>query len=232
MRQPFQPEPATAGAAALHPLLGNLATVERAAVVRRLRLVRLETGAVLAAAGAAPGHLHFLIDAAVALRTQNAQACALELAVVGRGRVTAALATITAAPSAHALVVVHPGAALAMRRPSPTFLARIAPGLQARLREAAAREVRAITTAVLRQAGASARERVAAHLAEMWMATEARLLSGHHDAIARQLGLRRATVTVALQELEQAHAVRARRGLVEIVDPVTLEREAGPYLAA
>lgn len=231
MKQALEAEPELAEAVPLHPLLDALPQRERISVGRRIALVRLEPGAQLTRCGEAPALVHFLIDAAVSLRAGVAEGHDLELAVIGRGRVTAALATITGRPAAHATVVIHPGMALALRRPSPAYLERIAPHLAARLREAAAREARALTTAAIRLAAASARERVAAHLAEVWMATEERLLPGHHESLARQIGLRRATVTIALQELEQAHAVRARRGMVEIVDPVMLEREAGPFLS-
>ena len=70
----------------------------------------------------------------------------------------------------------------------------------------------------------SVRERVA-----RWILTGARHLGGpigpiSHDRIASLLGVRRASITVALHEIEGEGAVSSRRNTIEVSDEQTLEQ--------
>ena len=62
-----------------------------------------------------------------------------------------------------------------------------------------------------------------------WILTGSRLLQGpigaiSHDRIASLLGVRRASITVALHEIEGEGAVSSRRNIIEIKDEAALER--------
>jgi len=70
----------------------------------------------------------------------------------------------------------------------------------------------------------SVRERVA-----RWTLTGARHLRGaigpiSHDRMASLLGVRRASVTVALHEIESEGAITSRRNIIEVKDEAALER--------
>lgn len=205
-----------------HPLLGGLPRDEAAWVRDTTREVVLAEGETLVEPGARMERAVFLVDAAVSLRAGAPRGRSIELAVLGRGQLPGAGALLADAPCALALHVVQPGRALALPAPG-AGLWRGKPVLLGRLRGCAAGEAALVAAAAARLAFGTARQRLAAHLADMWIATEERLLAVHHEALAGLLGLRRATVTVALQELEDLHAVKARRGFVEIVDPQALE---------
>lgn len=201
----------------VHPLLGGLPLADSTWATAQMRHVVLHEDEVLLTAGEAPDRVLLLIDAAVSLQS-GGQGGSIELTVMGCGQCPGAIALVTGAPSAVTLVAVHQGRALSLPVPGEGQ-----PTLRARLMELAGREAALLVGAAQRFAFATARQRLAAHLLDMWIATEARLLPIHHERLATTLGLRRATVTVALQELEESHAVRARRGTVEIVDAQTLE---------
>lgn len=206
-------------------ILEGLPPRERRWLDRQLERVTIEGGMVVAQTGdPAPGPW-FLGDAAVSLRAKGASGAEVEVAIAGPGQLASALACLGGATPL-AIVAIRAGTALRLPGFDPVRLPRRTPVLAARISALAAREAALLGKAVWRYAAGTARQRLATHLADVWMATGERLLAASHDSLAALLGLRRATITIALQELEQVHAVRARRGLVEIVDPVRLEAEA------
>lgn len=210
----------------LPPLLGGLPAAEEVLVRARLRRRVVAVGERLGRAGSPVAALCLLIDAAASLRTASPDGRTIEVAVIGKGQALGAMAAIAGIPVPLEAVVLQAGHVIDLLPGGAKGLAIAAPVLFARLRQTAAEEVARISAAVRRQAFASARQRIANHLLETWYATERLLLPGNHEELAQMLAMRRATVTVALQELEERHAIRARRGYVEIVDPQRLEAEA------
>jgi DNA-binding transcriptional MocR family regulator len=91
---------------------------------------------------------------------------------------------------------------------------------------AAAGEVRLLAAAFARHCHGSATQRVAAYLLDRHVATNDLIISNRHQSAAASLGLRRATVTLALHELEALRAIEARRGSIEILDAAVLEEAA------
>ena len=51
-----------------------------------------------------------------------------------------------------------------------------------------------------------------------------------HDELAGPLGVRRPGVTLAPQELEGQHAIRANRGRIRLIDPEALARNLTPSM--
>ncbi|MCH7628801.1 Crp/Fnr family transcriptional regulator [Novosphingobium sp.] len=207
-----------------HPYLGGLPDQEQ-----RWLKARLCESAPTSAAGT----VHFLVDAVVTVmlatpdaREGTSPRGAIEIGFAGPGQVTGALAMITECPPPD-IRIWRPGHALSLHVDNVQSLRQCAPVLERRLRRAAGNEVMMLARALTRHMHGSARERVASHLLDLHLASQDTVLPGSHGEIAEALALRRATVTVALQDLESARTIRGRRGEIEIVDAAGLERAAG-----
>jgi CRP-like cAMP-binding protein len=148
----------------------------------------------------------------------------VEVGMVGPGGVIGMRALL--APSAVPVAAVATTRCRTLRMPAVEVAARVGADMRAlRLLHASIAAQWAESMVLARcNAEHSIRERVA-----RWLLSATRHLRGpigpiSHDRIASLLAVRRASVTVALHELEGEGAIVSRRNLVEVRDEAVLER--------
>jgi hypothetical protein len=110
------------------------------------------------------------------------------------------------------------GAAKALLRRDVELLDRFAPVFLAKCRAVVHAEVRELATRFALSRRQTARSLLADRLDGYFTAFGENAIVITHSTLARRLNLRRATVTLALQELEGAHAIRSYRARIELKD--------------
>lgn len=191
---------------------------------REARRERVQAGTLIARHGAPCPGLLLVADALLARLTPRCSAAPHEFGLDGPGMISLPFAAIGNGFSPWDLIVRRSGE---VWRIDPTRL----PDLPAHARRLAEEAAAMQTAALVRHAGLcsrrSARSLVAARLVDYFATLGEDRLAITHDQLAERMALRRATVTIALQELEGLHAIRARRGVIELADTALLAAEAG-----
>lgn len=188
------------------------------------RRERVQAGTVIARHGAPCPGLLLVEDALLARMTPRGSLPPHEFGLDGPGSIALPFAVIGNGFSPWDLVVRRSGE---VWRVDPTRLGDLPGQLKRLAEEAAAMQ----TAALVRHTGLcsrrSARSLVAARLQDYFATLGEDRLAITHDQMAERMALRRATVTIALQELEGLHAIRARRGVIELADAALLAAECG-----
>lgn len=182
---------------------------------------------ILCEADAASAALWLLDDAVTARIAQDHCGHAFEIGVDGPGSIVCAWALERDWLSPWQVQVRRSGMARLLSRRDMAQLHRVAPVFHARCQSAMHAEVRQLATQFALSRRRSARSLLAERLDGYFTAFGENSIPITHSALAGRLNLRRATVTLALQELEGAHAIRAYRARIELKDVAQLRQIAG-----
>lgn len=185
--------------------------------------VSLTAGALLHEPGAPLTHAYFPAAGIISLLTILGDGTAIEAATVGREGLVGLAAFLGAAASPRRAVVVVPGAAL--RLPVAMFRALAAPGCalhDALHRYAGVRLVHVAQVAACNGAHTVPR-RCVSRLLLLHDRVAGDTIPLTHAALARMLGVRRATVTEIAGRLQWAGLIRYHHGVIAIVDRAGLE---------
>lgn len=198
----------------------------RAACLDGARTATLRANHTLAQRGDVYTDLHFPLTGAISEIEQGADGGSAEVTIVGFEGCSGVEALIDArahpfhrAPQVPTSAIVIPAARLLdIRDRSGEFHQLVHRYVAARLRGSGI------------SIGCYARHPVVARLARWLLRMNDRMIDDvfevTHDAIALMLGVRRASVTFAIQELEMSGAIERARSNVRIVDRAILERRS------
>lgn len=161
----------------------------------------------------------WLLDDAVTARVaRDDGGHSFEIGVDGPGRLGCAWVAGGDRLSPWRVEVRRTGMARALARRDVELLASAAPVFHARCRAAVHAEVLELAAQFALSRRRTARSLLAERLAGYFTAFGETAVAITHSTLARRLNLRRATVTLALQELEGARAIRSYRGRIELKD--------------
>lgn len=191
---------------------------EWAWLVARWRTEHLAGGQVLCDTDCLGEAVWLLDDAVVARVAHDRRGHAFEIGVDGRGSVACAWTLDQSRRSPWRTEVRRPGMARALPRADAELLARFAPAFHARCRSIVHAEVLELAEQFAVSRRRTARSLLAERLAAYFAAFEENAIAVTHSTLARRLNLRRATVTLALQELEGMRAIRSHRARIELKD--------------
>ena len=200
-----------------HLMLDGLPQGEVEWLESRLKRVHLKSQQVLVEVGEIPLAVWFLLDATASVCANGPGNRQLGVTVIGKGHTAGAGIVLGPQPAPWTIAVDQSGDALCLTA-SGAELAINAPSLFERLGWAAHEDLIELSETALAMAHATATQRVAIALDHLFIANEDRLIATTHERLSAWLALRRATVTLALQELEAMKAIKSRRGTVELLD--------------
>jgi CRP-like cAMP-binding protein len=213
-------------------LLAALPAADYALLAPRLKEVVLEQGAILQEQGESIEQVYFPHDGIVSLLAVMRQGDAIETATIGYEGAIGCFAGFGPRRSHSRAVVQVRGAAL---RISASQFCKVAEDSEA-ARQVIARYGEMLLIQVQQTAACNALHAVEARLSR-WLLQARDRVPGNtirltHEFLSQMLGVRRTTVTVVANVLQQAGLIRYHRGHIEIVDRAGLEARACECYAA
>jgi CRP-like cAMP-binding protein len=213
-------------------LLAALPAADYALLTPHLEEVVLEQGAILQEQGERINEVYFPHDGIISLVAVMRQGDAVETATIGYEGAIGVFAGYGSRRSHSRAIVQVRGAAL---RISTSQFHEAAEDSEA-LRRIIARYGEMLLIQVQQTAACNALHAVEARLSR-WLLQARDRLQGNtirltHEFLSQMLGVRRTTVTVVANVLQQAGLIRYHRGHIEIVDRVGLEARACECYAA
>ena len=195
-----------------------------------LEAIDLQSGQTLTKPNAHIEHLHFMESGIASITAEGANG-RVEIGMIGREGVVGATPVLLGAdrvPYDHFIQV--PGAALRIRAGAVSAAVEESPAL----RKLLLRYVLTEMIQVRQTAFANATQEIEARLARWLLMCHDRVdgdeLLLKHEFLSMMLGVRRSGVTLAMQQLEGAGRIRARRGRVTVINRELLEEMAdGSY---
>jgi CRP-like cAMP-binding protein len=207
-------------------LLNSLPPNELAALAPHLREVELPQGAILQEQGEPIEHVHFPSGGIISLLAVMRQGEAIEIATIGREGAVGSLAGFGPRRS-HTRDVVQV-AGTAMRIAASRF--RAAAEDSAAIREIIVRYGEVLLIQVQQTAACNALHDVEARLSRWLLQARDRVGTNTirltHEFLSQMLGVRRTTVTVVANELQESGLIRYHRGEIEITDAAGLRARA------
>lgn len=206
--------------------LAALSPQDLAIIQPHLKAVDLRQGAVLADPGARVEDILFVESGMISITTTMEDGAAIELASLGREAVVGSLAALGVHRANARTIVQITGSGqrisaadyrAAMAR-SPVFLKVVL--LSSELAMAQMQQTAACN------ALHSAERRMCRWIIQVRDRVGGDVLRLTHDFVAQMLAVRRPTVTLIAQELQNAGLIRYRRGEITILDHAGLERAA------
>lgn len=173
--------------------------------------------------------LWLLDDAVTARIARDDQGHSFEIAVDGPGSLACGWLLSGDRLSPWRVQVRRGGMGRKLQRRHVELLGRFAPVFQARCRAVIHAEVLELAAQFALSRRRTARSLLADRLDGYFAAFGENSIAVTHSTLARRLNLRRATVTLALQELEGARAIRSFRARIELKDRERLRAMANEY---
>ncbi|KQO55891.1 CarD family transcriptional regulator [Methylobacterium sp. Leaf102] len=191
-----------------------------------LEPVDLLTGQILLAPNARTEHIHF-IETGIASITAEGANGRVEVGIIGReGAVGITPVLLGSDRIPHNHFIQMPGSALQIRTDALTAAVEESPTL----RKLLLRYVLTEMIQVRQTAFINATHEIEARLARWLLMCHDRVDGDEillkHDFLSMMLGVRRSGVTLAMQQLEGAGRIRARRGRITVVNRELLEEMA------
>lgn len=178
----------------------------------------------------APSEALWLLDEAVTARVvRDSRDHMVEIAVDGPGSIACAWLLSGGQLSPWRVIVRRGGTARALSQRDLEVLPKAAPVFLARCHAVIHAEVLDLAAQFALARHRTARSLLADRLDGYFTAFGETAISITHNALAQRLNLRRATVTLALQELEGARAIRSHRARIELKDRDQLIAIASEY---
>lgn len=191
-----------------------------------LELVDLQSGQTLTKPNARTEHLHFMESGVASITAEGANGRA-EIGMIGREGVVGATPVLLGSdrvPYDH--FIQMPGAALRIHAEVVSAAVDESPALR-KLRK---RYILTEMVQVRQTAFINATQEIEARLARWLLMCHDRVdgdeLLLKHEFLSMMLGVRRSGVTIAMQQLEGAGRIRARRGRVTVINRELLEEMA------
>ena len=207
-------------------LLAALPEQDLALLVPHFKEVHLDQGALLQEQGERIDHVYFPHDGIISLLAVMRQGDAIETATIGYEGAVGSFAGLGVRRSHTRAIVQVKGAAL--RIAASNF--RKAAEESAIVRQIIVRYGEMLLIQVQQTAACNALHPVEARLSRWLLQARDRLESNTikltHEFLSQMLGVRRTTVTVVANVLQQAGLIRYHRGQIEIVDRIGLEARA------
>jgi CRP-like cAMP-binding protein len=186
-------------------------------------LLELHVGQTLYRAGGRIAHLHFPVDAVVAVLGASRGGASVGVALVGREGFAGVTALLVDAPVAGIAVVQCAGSAYRLDLAAFAASFHRSQALRAVVLRYLASLVAQIAHTGICNAHHSVVQRLCRWLLQTLARTPSRELHLTQDLIAQVLGVRRESVSVAALELQNAGALRYRRGEIEVLSRELLE---------
>jgi CRP-like cAMP-binding protein len=207
-------------------LLAALPARDLALLAPHLKEIVLEQGTVLQEQGEHIDQVYFPHDGIISLLAVMRQGDAIETATIGYEGAVGSFAGLGTRRSHTRAVVQVSGAAL--RVPASPF--RKAAEDSEAIRQLIVRYGEMLLIQVQQTAACNALHAVEARLSRWLLQARDRVESNTvkltHEFLSQMLGVRRTTVTVVANVLQQAGLIRYHRGQIEIVDRIGLEARA------
>lgn len=197
---------------------GNLPGEEWGWLEARWERHQLITDRVLCDINCSSDALWLLEDAVVARVARDDEGHAFEIAVDGPGQIACSWLLSGDRLSPWRTEVRRGGMARSLARGDVELMERFTPVFHARCQAVVHAEVLQLATQFALSRRQTARSLLADRLAGYFSAFGENSIAITHSTLARRLNLRRATVTLALQELEGARAIRSYRARIELKD--------------
>ena len=207
-------------------LLSRLSPDSRAAVVGVGHFVELDVGSVLASAGQATEHVHFVERGLLSIIVGEDRGTPIEVGVTGPEGLSGGWLALADDASPFTVIVQAAGRALRMTRHAFRQSCADDPHFSAIMLGYAQQLTRMVAETCWANARLTVEGRVAKWLLRAHERIDADELAITHDTLSRMLGVRRPGVTVALHVLEGEHIIKARRGLIRIIDREKLQAAA------
>jgi CRP-like cAMP-binding protein len=210
-------------------LLAILSPADRSLLQPSLETVPLQTRQILEAPNESIAHIYFVESGLVSIVATSKPHHSIEVAMIGHEGMTGLAVLLGDDRSANELLVQSAGTALRMS--TPALLQAIA-----RSRSLGAMLLRYVQVAMVQAsqtALANGRGKLDERLARSLLMWHDRIWADElvitHDFLALLLGVRRPSVTDALNRLEGKGLIRANRRLIRIVDRDGLHRAADGF---
>ena len=212
-------------------LLGRLSDRERESLMSDGETVKLRAGETLSDTGQPITHAYFPLDSAVTLLVSAAGQPPLEIGLIGReGMLGVPLILGVAAASFRGVVQ---GAGSAWRIEAKRLGRNL--DSNAALRKCLLKYAHVRVVQIAHSAACRSFHRVEARLARWLLMSRDRARSNEltltHEGLAGTLGVRRAGVSLAANDLQARHLIRYARGKIELLDGHGLEAVACPCYA-
>lgn len=208
-------------------LLAILPAADLALLASHFQTVKLEQDAVLMHSGDPIRHVYFPHSGTISLMVDMPNGQTVACAIVGREGALGALSVLGPAHSTTTAVVRSPG--VASQIVAPRFHTAI--GHSRAIRQIVEIHARTVLVQMQQVAACNAlhpvENRMVRWLLHIRDRTDSDLLPLTQETLAQLLGVRRTTVTQAVQKLRASGAVRYdRRAMIEVVDRARLEESA------
>jgi CRP-like cAMP-binding protein len=208
-------------------LLGQVAPALRARFEPRMRRVELARDAVLQRPGERVERVYFPEGALIGLISAMPAGETVQTAMIGWEGALGAFEACGTRQSAFLAEVKVAGAAWAMKDDDYRRLYEACEPLRAAMHK----YVEILLTEARQFVACNALHSVESRLSRSVLealerACDGRLLPLTQETLAEMLGVQRTTVTAAMAQLQGSGAVRASRGVLEVLDPNLLERAA------
>jgi len=207
-------------------LLASVPTADLAPLAPHLEDVMLTAGKVLLEPGEPISNVYFPCDGIVSLLSVMQEGDAIETATVGREGAIGVLSGLGLRRSYSRALVQVPGRAC--RIPASQF--RRAAEISQAIRDLIVHYSETLLIQVQQTAACNAlhgvEERLSRWLLQARDRVDADIVRLTHDVLAQTLGVRRPTITVAAQQLQDAGLIRYHRGYTQILDRPGLEARA------
>jgi CRP-like cAMP-binding protein len=208
-------------------LLRALAPDDLALLERHLEPVSLKRGDVLIRPNERIEHFYFPIDCLASMVAITPEGRRIEVGIFGREGMSSTSVLLGSDRSPHESFIQIAGTALRMGTDTLTDATRQSQSLhQLLLRYVEAFQVQ-VSYAALSHGSYTIEERLARWLLMCHDRVDGDDLPLVHEFLALMLGVRRSGVTLALQILEGAGVIHAKRGLIRVRDRAKLEEIAG-----
>lgn len=208
-------------------LLDALPPGEREAFLERVERKSLEPGEVVYEAGARVAHVWFPVNGVVSLLTTLSGGKAIETATIGREGVVGVAVFLGDDFVPHSRGVIQMRGEL-FRMDADLFRAQLAGG--GKMPEYLLAYTRALMLHFAQGVACAAAHTVCQRLARWLLHTTDRTASDHVELtqqfLSEVLGVRRASVTEAVRDLEHNSAIESRRGSLDVVERRSLEAAA------
>jgi CRP-like cAMP-binding protein len=212
--------------AARNRLLKAMSTGDFARLQPHLELVDLQAGQTLTKPNARTEHFHFMETGLASITTEGANG-RIEVGIVGREGVVGATPVLLGSdrvPYDH--FVQMPGSALRIRAEIVSAAVDESPSLRKLLLRYILTEIVQVRQTAFINATLEIEARLARWLLMCHDRGDGDELLLKHEFLSMMLGVRRSGVTLAMQQLEGAGRIRARRGRVTVLSRELLEEMA------
>lgn len=195
-------------------LLAELPARSKELIEPHLETVELSSRKSLERSNRSVDQCYFIDSGVASLIARSTRRGCIEVGMIGSEGMTGAIAVLDDRPSFCETVMQLEGSGRRIPALRLRELAAKDPVLDHSLRHYATGLIRQMSTSVLAAGRFQTKERLARWLLMMHDRVEDDIIPMPHDAIAFSLGVRRASVTVAVHELEEKGLVLARRGQI------------------